>query len=365
MSEAAAPAPQTTVVETEKFQQLVVTTLLAHEIQLGEQKQALDVELLLWDEKLKDEVHTAWTDPNATGDKRVTVIQLIADRFVTDGVPGGKRLRAETKEHLADSVVRFRAKPFKEPKEGKPWRFQLTPSLAQTDNFRSALSDLVASGGNDKVMVRRPQIRVGPAVSELAEKVLGKSKGKGKSKLTDSKGSGKGGPKGKGKGGKNKGDKSGKGKTNSVRSASPAVRVAPNSGPTKQTGQSTSLNRQERAAVEADRAAEQARADAAAGSAPPAASSDSASAETITPVFVPPTAPPPTYGSLVANDEAALLSAESASEATKRSGEVEETEEHDLLADGINSPPPPFKKSKSPEPVRTEADIDMSAAITA
>ena len=60
------------------------------------------------------------------------------------------------------------------------------------------MADLVASGGNSRVQIRRPQQFWGPAVSALAQSVLGKEKGE-----KGTKGKDKG--KGKGKKGKSRG----------------------------------------------------------------------------------------------------------------------------------------------------------------
>ena len=155
--------------EATQFQSLVTTALLVHENTINEVKQSIDVDILLVDEKLKWEAYEAWWAEESV-DKRLDFMRILADRLVQDEVPGGKRLQAETDKHLQDSILRLRTKHW-EPKEGTPWKFTLTPSLSQTECFRGALSDLIASGGNDRIMIRRPLLHVGTSVAQLAESV--------------------------------------------------------------------------------------------------------------------------------------------------------------------------------------------------
>ena len=190
-----------------EFQQQVVRVLAAHETAVNQMKQQLELDFLVYDEGLKQELQGAMADNTGTGatPKRVTAFRVVVSRLVLDDIRGGRRLEAESNENLAAALLRF--KPKKDtPRDGYPWVFTLAPGVGVTQNFREALADLAAHGGNERVKVRRPLPYWGPTVSALAQSVLGKdTKGKGKNK------GGKDGKKGKGKGGKDKGGK-GKGK---------------------------------------------------------------------------------------------------------------------------------------------------------
>ena len=193
----------------------VVRALLAHETNLNQVKQCVEVDFLLHDEGLKQSVLD--TADEGAG-RRMKVFQLVTARLKADGVPGGTRLDSTSEEHLWDSLLRFKSR-FDLPKEGAPWKFTLALSMGASNNFREAIADLVASGGNDRIQIRRPQSFLGPAVAELASTVLGKSKaakGKGKGKAKGKEGGkskkgsegqvqGKGGKGGKGGRGKGKG----------------------------------------------------------------------------------------------------------------------------------------------------------------
>ena len=180
----------------------------------------------------------------------------------------------------------------------------------------------MASGGCEQVKIRRPQTFVGPAVAELCEVVLGKS----------AKGKGKGG-KGKNNGGKSNGDQDkGKGKgKNPVSNRKPGVRaVSPTGGAAASvSGRSVGLTAKEKENVPAAVPAFQ----------PPAGSPGQSSA--------------PSYSALAANDEAGQLA-----------GELANAGKQTRPADsGTEVTPPPFKKSNSPEPQRTDNDARMSDAI--
>ena len=181
--------------------------------------------------------------------------------------------------------------------------WSLAPGHGITQNFREALADLVASGGNSRVQIRRQQQFWGPAVAALAQSVLGKEKGeKGKKGKDKGKGKGKGNKdkdkgqvetKGKGKG---RGKAGGHGKGKTVDAPPAAAFVPPAEAP-------PGVN-----AVDVDM------------DATPVLASSGAS---------------PSYAALAAADEGSMIDAEFGYESAKRDGELLE-------------PPIPMKKSNSP-----------------
>ena len=212
--EAAAPPGEGVArMSQEDFQVAVARALTAHETTLNLAKQQLELDLLLVDEGLKQEVVDALASAGPTAVKRVVAIKVVTGRLLADEIPGGRRLAGESDQHLADSILRFKPKQAKHdtPRDGKPWVWTLAPSFGATQNFREALADLAANGGNERLKVRRPQVFWGPAVRALAEGVLGKDvKGKGKGDKNDGKGKGKDG-KGKGKKGQRQKQRQGQG----------------------------------------------------------------------------------------------------------------------------------------------------------
>ena len=218
MADHAASAENSQAGSQQAFQEAVTRALIAHDRELGEVKQATQIDLLVCDPKLKQEAFDAWHTAGLT-DKRVEVLKVLAQRCVQDGIPGGTRLLAETNLNLSNSLLRFKPRFPDSLKEGSPWKICVTFSLGASSTFRGAFSDMIAHGGNERLKIRRPLVLPGRSVQELAQTVLGKDlKGKGK---------GKGGKAGKGKdkSGKTKDKgKAGKGKDKSAttaRSASP------------------------------------------------------------------------------------------------------------------------------------------------
>ena len=226
-----APARVTEVLPNDEFQTQVARALTAHESSLNQLRQQLELDFLVYDAEVKQQLEDALASHVPTGGtpKRVSTFKLVLARLVADGVPGGRRLDSESKEHLTSSLLRFKPKK-PTPKNNYPWVFTLAPAVGATQNFREALADLAAHGGNDRVKVRKPLSNWGPAVSLLAERVLGKDvKGKGKDK-----GKEKDGKKGKGKGSKSKDGGRGKGKDKPaafVRTAPPPAALVPPTGP--------------------------------------------------------------------------------------------------------------------------------------
>ena len=227
--EAAAPPGEGVArMSQEDFQVAVARALTAHETTLNLAKQQLELDLLLVDEGLKQEVVDALASAGPTAVKRVVAFKVVTGRLLADEIPGGRRLAGESDQHLADSILRFKPKQAKHdtPRDGKPWVWTLAPSFGATQNFREALADLAANGGNERLKVRRPQVFWGPAVRALAEGVLGKDvKGKGKGDKNDGKGKGKDG-KGKGKKGKDKSKDKSRGKEKNEGKAKDAVPAA-------------------------------------------------------------------------------------------------------------------------------------------
>ena len=276
-----------------EFQAHVTRALTAHETAVNLAKQEVELDFLLGDEKLKQEMVDALAADSGSTPKRVVAFKVVTARLVADEVPGARRLAAESEQNLTDGILRFKSRHF-EPREGKPWVFSLAPGLGVTQNFREALADLAACGGNERLKVRRPLLHWGPAVSTLAQSVLGKDK---------SKKGGKEGSKGKGKGGKDKGKKGrgkgkGKEKTAATNNAVPpaAAFVPPAAPPPTQTvpsGGSTPTLPAETAE-------------------PTVAASEPSSGST---------APPATYASLAADDEANFLDAEMGVAGGKRDGD--------------------------------------------
>ena len=301
MSEqAAAPAGDSQAAQQQAFQETVVRALIAHDRELGEVKQATQIDLLLCDPKLKQDAFDTWHTAGLA-DKRVDVLRVVAQRCVQDGIPGGTRLLAETDLNLSNSLLRFKPRFPDSLKEGSPWKVNVTFRPGASSTFREAFSDMIAHGGNERLKIRRPLVLPGRSVQELAQTVLGKDlKGKGK---------GKGGRAGKGK------DKSGK---------------------TKDKGR-------------AGRGQAKASTTARSASPPPVASSSKVNptATPIPPEMAPPLSAPPgkaevgSYASAAALDESAQLSAEGA---TKRAGE-----------DGCEKEAPGLKKSNSPAAERVAA----------
>ena len=303
MADHAASAENSQAGSQQAFQEAVTRALIAHDRELGEVKQATQIDLLVCDPKLKQEAFDAWHTAGLT-DKRVEVLKVLAQRCVQDGIPGGTRLLAETNLNLSNSLLRFKPRFPDSLKEGSPWKICVTFSLGASSTFRGAFSDMIAHGGNERLKIRRPLILPGRSVQELAQTVLGKDlKGKGKGK------SGKAG-KGKNKGGKNKDKgKAGRGKDKA------AATVAPRSV-----------------------------------SPPPVAASSGAN-PTATPIpeMTPPLSAPPgkaeaeagSYAAAAASDESAQLLAEGSA---KRAGE-----------DDCDKDAPGLKKSNSPAAERAAA----------
>ena len=151
---AAAAAPEGFALSNE-FQQQVVRVLAAHETALNQVKQQLELDFLVYDEGLKQELVDVVADTTGNPPKRVAAFKVVVGRLLADEIPGARRLEAETNENLAAALLRF--KPKKDtPKDGFPWVWTLAPGVGVTQNFREAVSDLAAHGGNDRLKVRRP-----------------------------------------------------------------------------------------------------------------------------------------------------------------------------------------------------------------
>ena len=178
---AAPVVPEALALSTE-FQQQAVRALTAHETALNQMKANLELDFLVYDEGLKQELVDTAADNTGNTPKRVAAFKVVVARLLADEIPGARRLEAETNENLVAALLRF--KPKKDtPREGFPWVWTLAPGVGVTQNFREAVSDLAAHGGNERLKVRRPLQYWGLAVSALAQTVLGKdgkAKGKGK-----------------------------------------------------------------------------------------------------------------------------------------------------------------------------------------
>ena len=323
LSAAAQPVPAAgNAADDSEFKQQVVRALMAHDRELNDMKQATQIDLLLVDEKLKQDAFDLW---QTTGlpDKRVSVLRTIIQRCLDDQIPGGTRLNAESDVNLGNSLLRFRPRYPESTKAGSPWKISVTFSLAATRMFLEAFSDMIAHGGNERLKIRRPLSLPGRAVTELAQNVLGKDlKGKGKGKGSKDY-SGKGKHKGKGKG---------KAKTLQTapprRSASPALPTHTASAPSGRT--------------DSDRAADRAKESAApAMSPPPIVADPNAPQAMINSSEMTPLAPTLTYAAAVASDEGAQMMGETTTTTSKRTSDSTVAEE------------PGLKKSNSPNPERS------------
>lgn len=180
---------------------LTARLLLAHEWQLLEHAQQLQLDFLLQSAPVKAAVLTALSDGPFAG-KGVRAFEAVLAALDADNCQGTGRLTGATPQELKNLVLRFRSK-FPAPLDGKPWKFTLALSTSAPADLVAAVADLAAGGGSDRVWVRRPQMYLGPMAQSLQLAIDPEAHAKGKAK-----GKGK---KGKGEGGKDKG-KAGKGK---------------------------------------------------------------------------------------------------------------------------------------------------------
>ena len=195
-------------------------TVLAQERAMAEIRQSVEVDFLIVDDAVKGSVVTATSaigkGKGKTTEKKIESLRAVLEALHEDQTPGTRRLLEVTRATLGESVVRF--KPRKDtPLTGYVWKFTLALSLAATPKVKEALADLVASGGSARVLVRRPESKLGPLANEVAARFGlpgNKSKGKGKGDKGDpNKGKGPWGTYGKDSGGKGGKDKQGVGKS--------------------------------------------------------------------------------------------------------------------------------------------------------
>lgn len=198
----------------------VADLALATDAGLTDVRAQLEHEVLVVDPGLQAELTRALA---LQGDAapRARCFRLLAAHWHAQGVPGGGRFQEATTKDLEALLLRF-APVFRDPKEGKPWRWSLKLATSASGVLREAVADLAANGGTDKAFVRRPRRGLGPKARRVEELLFPdraqtrQEKGKGKG------GKGKGRGKGKkgGKGGKNDGDEGGT-------PAAPAAAAAP------------------------------------------------------------------------------------------------------------------------------------------
>ena len=174
---------------------LMARVLVAHDRDITDLRQALEVDVLIADEAVKIKVHQKMSDygkgkGKAQG-KRLAALREVLEALKSDQVSGTNRILERSDKTLGEAVLRF--KPQKEsPKHGYYWKFTLALGLGCGNTVREAFSDLVASGGSARVLTRRPVQKLGPLVNELAgcfgipgNKAKGKGKDKGKDDFLD------------------------------------------------------------------------------------------------------------------------------------------------------------------------------------
>ncbi len=182
--------------------------LLAHEQELREIRSALELDVLITSETVK----AALTNAVKGGGRgqRVAAFRAFAEAVCAADLPGANRLCGATEDEILQFVLRFRPQ-FKEPKQGRPWKWCLALShTSGSEELRQAVSELAAKGGReDCFLVRRPQVRLGKMALQLEEHIYPESaqrraeKGKGKDKGGKNGKDGKGGKGGNKGGGKN------------------------------------------------------------------------------------------------------------------------------------------------------------------
>ena len=231
---------------------LMGRVLVAHERDIAEQKAQNEVDFLITDEELKDQI---WWCLDGKGKgkgsgkaKKMAALDLVLKNLNDSEVSGSRRLLGTSDRTLEESVLKFRPK-HNEPRPGWTWKFTLSLSFTATGPVRDAFADLAATGGSDKVQIRRPLQQLGPLVQEVAETFGipgnkgkdsgGKGKGSGKGKDWHAKGKDKGRPaKGKDRKGKSQDQGKGPGKDAWGGAAFPA---APRPGAARSAAESESL----------------------------------------------------------------------------------------------------------------------------
>ena len=180
---------------------VIARLALAHEREIRELRQAQDVDFVLVSTEAKRGVQRAVVEAEPGPGVRTVAFRATLAALSSDGgdsgPPGTGRLSAASDKDLLELLLRFRPR-HKEPIADRPWAWTATLALTARPTLREALADLAASGGNEAVLLRRPQIRMGPLATALANVVYPDGKGGGKG---TGKGKGKGKPPGKAQGG--------------------------------------------------------------------------------------------------------------------------------------------------------------------
>jgi hypothetical protein len=174
----------------------VARLVLAHERELREIRQSTDLDFVLVDAAAKGAVLKALAEAEPGPGQRVAALRAVVAVLAETDTAGSGRLGDASDRDLLDLALRFKAK-HREPLAERPWKFTLALGLAARPSLREAVSDLAASGGNAKCLVRRPLLWMGRMAEEIQAAVEPDRKGKGKG---PGKGQGKGlakGPKGK------------------------------------------------------------------------------------------------------------------------------------------------------------------------
>ena len=91
------------------FETQVTRALVAHEQAVLELRQSVEVDVVLWDAKLKQELQDVYAT-NPGGDKRVPAFKLVVARLVNDNANGAAALAEIDNESLGKSIVRFKPK---------------------------------------------------------------------------------------------------------------------------------------------------------------------------------------------------------------------------------------------------------------
>ena len=161
--------------------ELVTCVLVAHERNILNFRQQLELDILIQDEGLKVAVQTAVGEGEPRL-KRVRAFLAVCQALVPDGVPGVDRIVSASPQSVAESILRFKP-AHAEPRTGWQWKWTLALGPSATNRVRDGVADLAAHGGvAGKVLVRRPQLYLGPLVQELANQHLpqgGKGRGGG------------------------------------------------------------------------------------------------------------------------------------------------------------------------------------------
>ena len=184
---------------------LVARLLVAHERELREVRQRLDIDVLLAEPHAKAAVQQAVAAAPEGPGIRVAAFKAVVGVLRDADVPGSTRLSDATDADLGHLLLRFRAR-HREPIEGRPWKWTLSMGPGAPPSLRDAVADLAISGGCPAVLVRRPLLRPGAMAEQLAEH-LDPGKGAGRKGGKRGKGGqggkgGKEGGRGRGKGGK-------------------------------------------------------------------------------------------------------------------------------------------------------------------